>query len=142
MSEPASELIPRPTLVITAVPCRVLVTGSREWVDHDRLWTALNQYPLPMVVVHGACPSGADAMAAGWARRAASSYGWPVTQERHPADWRTYGKAAGFRRNAEMVALGAFVCLAFYREGAGNRGTAHCAGLAERAGIPVVRVYS
>lgn|ERR1017187_7417848 len=142
MDEPTSELIPRPTLVIGSVPCRVLVTGSREWADHNRLWTALNQYPMPMVVVHGACPSGADAMAGGWARRAASSYGWPVTEEPHKADWHTYGKAAGFRRNAEMVALGAHVCLAFYWKGAGNKGTDHCARLAERAGILVVRVYN
>jgi hypothetical protein len=86
------------------------------------------------VIVHGACPSGADAMAAEWAR----DYG--VTAEPHPADWSGCGKAAGFIRNAEMVSLGADVCLAFYKQGAGNKGTDHCASQAEKAGIPVRRV--
>jgi hypothetical protein len=39
-----------------------------------------------------------------------------------------------------MVSLGADLCIAFYKQGAGNKGTDHCARLAERAGIPVRRV--
>lgn len=50
------------------------------------------------------------------------------------------GKGAGFARNAEMVALGADLCVAFYKQGAGNKGTDHCASLAGKAGIPVRRV--
>lgn len=120
---------------------RILVTGSRGWDAEGTLRHALaaaaeagfTRGSLGLVVVHGACPRGADAMADTWAR----DYRFPA--ERHPADWDRWGKSAGFRRNAEMVALGADTCLAFYKQGAGNKGTDHCASLAGKAGIPVRR---
>jgi YspA, cpYpsA-related SLOG family len=119
---------------------RILVTGSRDWEDNRTIWQALastvlanTQIDAPVIVVHGACPRGADAHAAAWARRTQADGRRPVAEERHPADWEQYDKAAGFRRNAEMVALGADVCLAFIRNG--SRGASHTAGLAEAAGI-------
>ena len=122
----------------TEAPRRILVTGSRDWDDAQELRLALISATVSRlesaVIVHGACPSGADALAAEWA----SDYG--VRTEEHPADWDGYGKAAGFIRNAEMAGLGADLCLAFYKQGAGNKGTDHCASQAEKAGIPVRRV--
>ena len=119
---------------------RILVTGSREWGDWRTITGALiqarrdgNPDQAPTVVVQG-CARGADFLAA----QAARKLGWEV--EDHPADWDRHGKAAGFRRNAEMVAAGADICLAFYKQGAGNKGTDHCAGLAEKAGIPTRRL--
>lgn len=110
---------------------RVLVTGSREWDDWQTITGALIEAaagkPRPVTVVHG-CARGADSLAA----QAARKLGWEV--EDHPADW-SIGKSAGFRRNAEMVALGADVCLAFVRDG--SRGATHCAETARKAGIPV-----
>ena len=125
---------------------RILITGSREWDDAETLRGVLDLLLAKhetLTIVHGACLRGADAMAQSWALSAshASSYG-AVTPEPHPADWNGYGKQAGFLRNAEMVALGADLCLAFYKQGAGNRGTDHCARLAESAGIPVRRITS
>jgi hypothetical protein len=120
---------------------RVLVTGSRSWIWPTPLHEALDEHygravaaGGSLVVVHGACGNGADRLAAGWADRA-ESRGWPVTQEIHKADWSgPYSRGAGMRRNAHMVALGADACLAFiFRE---SRGATHCAGLAEKAGIP------
>jgi hypothetical protein len=122
-------------------PFRVLVTGSRTWGDYatvreeigvvvaERMVATGVPYP-GIVVVHGAA-RGADQFAA----RAASEL--RLQAEAHPADWDRHGRGAGLRRNAEMVALGAGVCLAFIR--AGSRGATHCAGLAEKAGIPVRR---
>jgi hypothetical protein len=125
-------------------PYRILITGSRTWDDDRTVWRAIASTVLEnaptdarIVVVHGACPRGADAHAASWTNCARADGRRPVEEERHPADWEQHGKAAGFRRNAEMVALGADVCLAFIRDG--SNGASHTAGLAERAGIPVRR---
>ncbi|MGW8702883.1 DUF2493 domain-containing protein [Streptomyces eurythermus] len=118
-------------------PYRILVTGSRTWADAGAVQTALARAAesVPagreLVVVHGDCPRGADAMADLWARQ----YGAAI--ERHPADWQRHGKAAGPRRNSAMVDLGADLVLAFIRDG--SRGATHCALLAEQAGIPVRR---
>lgn len=139
---------------------RILVTGSRDWDDtttlSEALYRAIDCSPglVPVTIVHGACPSGADRLASEFCRSAPT---WlqdrrlTLVEERHPADWRRHGKTAGFRRNREMVASGADVCLAFIRpctrEGCrapqphGSHGATHCADLAERAGI-LVRRYT
>lgn len=114
---------------------RILVTGSRTWDDSEAIDTAIqnaigNKWG-PHTVVHGACPTGADEMADGWARYRG------LEVERHPADWNQHGKRAGFIRNAEMVALGADVCLAFIKDN--SKGASMTARLAEEAGIPVRR---
>lgn len=119
---------------------RLLVTGSREWDDYPLMFQTLTEYlrddlNLEAVLVHGDCPTGADRMAA----RIWEITGRPV--EPHPADWDKHGKAAGPIRNQEMVDLGADQCIAFFKIGAGNKGTAHCASAARKAGIPVREVW-
>ena len=122
---------------------RVLVTGSRDWTDRktieDALYDVLVTASGNVVVVHGACPSGADKIAAEWVD-VIGRHDYGLSEERHPALWRPAGvldRSAGFKRNAEMVALGADLCLAFIHSG--SRGATHCADLAEKAGIPVRR---
>ncbi|MEU8920391.1 SLOG family protein [Kitasatospora sp. NPDC048545] len=113
---------------------RILVTGSRAWSDRARLEWALGvafKAFRPIVVVHGACPTGADAMAAAWAQRAG------VGVEAWPADWVAHGRAAGPRRNQAMVDAGARYVLAFLLPN--SRGTEDCVRRAEAAGIPVRR---
>ncbi|MBF8187362.1 DUF2493 domain-containing protein [Nonomuraea sp. K274] len=143
---------------------RLLITGSRAWTDEQRIRDAIAANvrlygPGNLVIVHGACPSGADAMA----DRIASAWGGGLTVERHPADWDhcvpacppghrrrkpsgdvdhpglldTYCPGAGPRRNAHMVGLGADVCLAFLVRG--SRGATHTANAAKRAGILTYR---
>lgn len=122
-------------------PFRVLVTGSRTWTDVRAIFEALDIVAVnghrTVVVVHGGCPRGADAMAEAWVRRRADR-GWPVSAERHGAQWDVLGKRAGFVRNQHMVQLGADCAIAFIHNG--SRGASHCAGLAEAAGIPTQRV--
>lgn len=132
------------TIRVRLVPVRILVTGSRTWTDtrtvDDALlnaWHEATQVYGPsatIVVVHGACPHGADAYADAWVTRQDRRY---VFVEPHPADWKRYGRGAGFRRNAEMVHCGADLCLAFIKNG--SSGATHTADLAEQHGIPTFR---
>jgi hypothetical protein len=123
---------------------RILITGSRDWEDEERLRKAIIDAVVRVceetgnhgetdwvTIVHGACPTGADRMA----DELAKVCNWNV--ERHPADWHRYRKAAGYRRNADMVNAGADICLAFIRNE--SAGATHCSDLAEKAGIEVER---
>ncbi|MEU9323242.1 DUF2493 domain-containing protein [Streptomyces canus] len=118
-------------------PYRVLITGSRDWRDELTIQATLQdvaaEHPADgqLVLVHGACPTGADLIANEWAVRRGCLI------EAHPAAWWKYGRVAGPRRNKEMVDAGADICLAFIRNG--SRGATHCANLAERAGIETRR---
>ena len=120
-------------------PYRILVTGSRDWPDDDEqlpweLGLATGEGTRDgrrVVIVHGACPTGADALA----DRLSRDHGFDV--EAHPADWERHGKAAGPIRNREMVDAGADVCLSFILDA--SPGATGCADMAERAGIPVRR---
>jgi len=94
-------------------PVRIPVTGSRTWTDKAAIAQAISNYlhsvgtnigsawPFP-VIVHGAA-RGTDQLADAAA----------LDPEPHPADSHHYDRAAGYRHNAAMVALGADVCLAF-----------------------------
>lgn len=120
-------------------PSRVLITGSRTWPCKDSIRSTLLRVIYGtdpsfrrITLVSGACPSGADRMA----EEIADHFGWQI--ELHRADWDKYGKRAGFLRNSEMVTLGADVCVAFIHNG--SRGGTMTADLAEKAGIPVVRL--
>lgn len=110
---------------------RILITGSRTWENTDAILEAIDEHGGDYaVVVSGHCPLGVDAMAEDAAR------GLGMDLEIHPADWNTHGKRAGFLRNAEMVNLGADVCLAFIRDE--SKGATMTANLAQKAGIPTI----
>ena len=115
---------------------RVIVTGSRDWWDEDKLWSTLwevyNDHEADkMTIVHGGCPTGADDMAEQWAVLHAPE----VASEVHKADWEEWGRAAGPIRNRKMVELGADLVLAFPL--ADSRGTYNCIEAAEAAGLEV-----
>ncbi|WP_199784994.1 SLOG family protein [Streptomyces sp. Tu6071] len=118
---------------------RVLVTGSREWIDWRLFSDTLRRWamsqgcaPQEVVIVAGGCKTGADAMAKAFAETYRTRYEeHPVTAE----EWERHGKRAAYLRNARMVDSGADVCFGFKR--GKSAGTTMTLGLAVRAGIPV-----
>jgi YspA, cpYpsA-related SLOG family len=107
---------------------RVIVCGSRSWQDRVLIAERLAALPAHSTVVHGGA-KGADEIAG----KAAALFGHEV--EPHFADWNMYGKRAGYRRNAEMAAGGADLCLAFWD--GDSPGTRQMIGLCREQGIPV-----
>lgn len=117
---------------------RVIVTGSRTWTDAaavrvalTRTWQELGQ---PIVVVQGACPTGADAIAREWAAEHAFA---DIECEDWPADWRRFGRSAGPIRNADMVRAGRVARVLAFPLGL-SRGTRDCMRTARAAGLDVV----
>ena len=113
----------------------ILVCGSRKWRDAGVIRLALMMEPRvrgwhdeTIRVIHGAY-KGADALA----DREAKDLGYEVKP--FPADWESYGRAAGPRRNLEMIEEKPDLLLAF---GAGI-GTNGIVRIADERGIPVRR---
>jgi len=122
----------------------IICTGSRRFSDYGvierellsalRMGTRNDQVPT---IVHGACPTGADAIV----DRMAHALGARV--ETFPAKWDEEGLAAGPNRNRVMVqsALswagrpGNVVCLAFW-DGL-SKGTLNCIQNCLKEGIHV-----
>lgn len=118
---------------------RVLVCGGREYDDVDAVFRILDHYHAASQfteVIHGNS-RGADKAAGFWARERG------VSETSCPADWKrqpdgSYDKAAGFKRNADMVAMNPDLVVAF----PGNNGTNNTISLAHKAGIKVVQIIS
>lgn len=138
---------------------RVIVTGSRRWEDPGAARRAIVNrlfgIPTNAVIVVGYDPEtdhpkGVDR----FAYQEAQKLGLGV--EAHPARWQEHDregqtkvrcyckpgqetcKAAGFRRNQEMVDLGAYMAIAFWN--GKSSGTRDCMDRCRAAGIYVEEV--
>lgn len=117
---------------------RVIVSGTRKTLLErderhldDALWAATRCHYGTTELGVGDCPTGVDLYAREWG--AARVF---------RADWQAHGKAAGPRRNAEMVAWAAEAdeALLIAMPAPSSRGTWGTIRRAVSAGIPVVIV--
>lgn len=108
---------------------KILVCGSRGWDRPDLVGERLARLPAATVVVHGACPEGADLHCA------LHCVALGIEQRPYPADWKRYGRSAGHKRNAQMLDENPDVelVLAFW-DGA-SRGTKGMLDLAWERGV-------
>lgn len=111
---------------------RTIVAGSREVYDYQAVVRAIEDAHtitgLVVTAVVSGAARGVDQLGERYAREHA------LTCDRRPADWDTYGKRAGYLRNAEM-AQNADALVAVW-DGK-SRGTKHMIDLATAAGLLV-----
>lgn len=110
---------------------RILIAGSRGYPKLDNVRRYVSMLPQGTMIIHG-CARGVDTAAGDEALK------WGLGVEEHPADWETYGKSAGFRRNAEMVERADLV-VAFW-DGR-SHGTMNTISTARNRGKPFVVVF-
>ena len=112
---------------------RVLVCGGRDFADREfvvRTLNALRSERGVSAIIEGGA-AGADSFAAEWAIHVG------VEHLRFTADWRGHGRAAGPRRNREMLTRGRpDLVLAF----PGGRGTANMVAQARSGGVDIIEV--
>jgi hypothetical protein len=107
---------------------RLIIAGSRDIVDYQILVIAMEKYKLSPDVIISGTARGTDKLGERWAKE----HNIPV--EKYPADWDTYGKSAGYRRNAEM-ANAADALLALW-DGK-SKGTKHMIDLAKKKSLKI-----
>lgn len=87
---------------------RIVVAGSRDYNNYDEAKRYIDFYVSViknenvLIFVSGGC-RGADMLGERYAR----DNGYEI--ERYPADWKTYGKAAGPMRNKKMAQVADYV---------------------------------
>lgn len=122
---------------------RLLITGSRSWIDTDAIRTEFatvaSHEGSNVTLVSGNCPNGADKQC----EQIAAEFGW--TLELHPLYWKgedgkgEYNPRAGYDRNEVMVSLGADFVLAFVKDNSG--GAMNTVGHSRKAGIPTKVIH-
>lgn len=124
---------------------RILITGSRDWDNaksvNYRIMEAVGEWidshpglsrndPLTWVtIVHGGCKTGADKIADIFSRKILGK-----DAEVFEADWKTFGRSAGYKRNYRMVNTDPDICLAFIRNR--SNGSTDCRDQAKGRQIP------
>lgn len=113
---------------------RILVCGGRDYADRDRVFRVLDEKLWQCghieYLIEGDA-RGADKLAGEWAL-ACNVPNW-----KFPANWKQYGKRAGYLRNAKMLEEGKpDLVVAF----PGGDGTAMMCRIAEKSGVEVMRV--
>lgn len=110
---------------------RVIIAGSRSFDDYDMLVRTMDmvlQNITDEIQVVCGMAAGADTLG----ERYAKERGYKIAY--FPADWKKYGRAAGFNRNVEM-AKNADALVAFW-DGK-SKGTKHMLDVAKRNGLRV-----
>lgn len=108
---------------------RILVTGGRDFSDHNLLYETLDNLGITEICQGGA--KGADRLAGAWAHDRS------IPCVIYKADWGLHGKSAGIKRNIFMLDdFKPDLVVAF----PGGRGTAHMIQYSKKQGYKVEQV--
>lgn len=111
---------------------KVVIAGGRDFSNYQLLkekmdWILSRKLDSQIVIVSGGA-KGADKLG----ERYANEMGYEI--EEYLPDWDTYGKAAGFKRNVQLVDnADAVVC--FWN---GSKGTGHTIDITKKAEKPLI----
>lgn len=114
---------------------KVGIVGSREWENWANFYFIIEEInkQLNITEVHSGGAKGTDGMAKRWAIQKGIKYvEWP-------ADWKRWGKAAGPKRNEQIVDAVEYL-IAFPKlevDGTYSKGTASSIKNAEMKGKPI-----
>ena len=115
----------------------LLVTGSRNWVNHNPIEHALANLWVSGYrrLIHGGA-KGADSIAGDIGKK----FGYEIVK--FEAEWKEYGKSAGFIRNSKMLEEGKPDLVLAFQIGE-SKGTQHMVDIAVEAGVEVrlLRIY-
>ena len=104
---------------------KIGIVGSRVYPHRQEVVDFVNSLPDDTIIVSGGCSKGPDR----WAEETAKKRGMKTLI--FPADWKQYGKSAGFARN-HLIVEACDELVAFHAKK--SRGTAHSIELARQAG--------
>lgn len=126
---------------------RIIIAGTRTFENYTLLSEEINNYigtlfevkaidqDTKITIISGGA-RGADRLAERYAKE--KGYNLKI----FPADWNTYGKSAGYRRNAEMAKFAAEnrkgVLIAFWD--AESKGTKNMIDVAKRYELDVIEI--
>ena len=99
---------------------RVVIAGCRHYKNYDEAkpyidFCLSNIRKENNIVIVSGCASGADAIGEQYAKE----NGFKI--EKHPADWKTYGKSAGPRRNKQMAEASDYVICFWDKKSRGTK---------------------
>lgn len=106
---------------------RLCIFGSRDFTDYEFLCKELEPLINKVSCVISGTARGADFLGEQWAKE----HNIPI--EAFPADWKTYGKAAGYIRNG-VLADNCNLAYGFW-DGR-SRGTQHMINICNDKGVP------
>jgi len=111
---------------------RVLICGSRNFIDEAAIADIVDKLDPNDIVIHG-CATGADVIAGDLAKAKG------LTVLEFPAQWDRYGRSAGPIRNRQMLLEGKpDIVYAFYKDKKKSKGTKNMVLQSKNAGIEVV----
>lgn len=112
------------------MPIKVLICGDRKYINKELIEQFIISLPDDSVIIEGEA-KGADSIA----RDIALQHGLKV--EKYPANWETYGKAAGPIRNAQMLKEGnPDIVVGYHDDIYNSKGTLNMLKIAKKANKP------
>ncbi len=109
---------------------KTIIAGSRTIDNYDLVKYCIKESGFDITEVVSGCASGADRLG----EKYAIENNIPI--KKFPAQWNTYGKSAGYKRNVEMAEYSDALIVIIENN---SRGSTHMKNIAEKAGL---KIYS